>query len=35
MKGKTVGVDTGSTGDMWATANQGKTASPRSAATRA
>ncbi len=25
MKGKTVGVDTGSTGDMWATANQAKT----------
>ena len=24
MKGKVVGVDTGSTGDMWATANQAK-----------
>ena len=25
MEGKTVGVDTGSTGDMWATEHQGET----------
>ena len=35
LKGKSVGVDTGSTGDIWATRTRPSTGSPRSAASRA